>query len=223
MTSAFRGTNELQYSNSIDAQEQYSLLIERTNNCKGTISNGNIIITPTGDTGSIDISFIFYNTKKIIKNITFSTAEKGEQGIRGPQGESVEQTISWVGDYGIDGESGKFKTIKADEIYTKGNYSVGYLDGSKILHITGHMGYAEGSGVELVNGKPTTKTTYGVALSSGSNIIDNDTTTPYIIVTDKGARMSAYGASLLVSNGKAMFRQAGGDWQEIGSNVAVFG
>ena len=87
------------------------------------------------------------------------------------------------------------------------------------------MGYAEGSGVELVNGKPTTKKTYGVALSSGSNIIDNDTTTPYIIVTDKGARMSAYGASLLVSNGKAMFKQSGGSWQEIGSGtgVAVFG
>ena len=223
VTSAFRGTNELQYSNSIDAQEQYSLLIERTNNCKGTISNGNITITPTGDTGSIDISFIFYNTKKIIKNITFSTAEKGEQGIRGPQGESVEQTISWVGDYGIDGETGKFKTIKADEVYTKGNYSVGYLDGSEFLHITGHMGYAKGSGIELVNGKPTLTTTHGVALSSGSNIIDNNTTAPYVIVTDKGARMSAYGASLLVSDGKAMFKQAGGDWQEIGSNVAVFG
>ena len=35
--------------------------------------------------------------------------------------------------------------------------------------------------------------------------------------------MSAGGASLLVSKGKAMFKQSDGSWQEIGSGKAVFG
>ena len=83
------------------------------------------------------------------------------------------------------------------------------------------MGYAEGSGVKWEDGKFIIEQTFGVALSSEGNNINDNTTYPYVIVTDKGARMSAGGASLLVSNGKAVFRQAGGDWQEIG--VAVFG
>ena len=85
------------------------------------------------------------------------------------------------------------------------------------------MGYAEGSGIKLINGEPTSEPTYGVALSSKGNNVNDNTTYPYVIVTNAGARMSAGGASLLVSNGKAMFKQSGGSWQEIGSGVAVFG
>ena len=72
-----------------------------------------------------------------------------------------------------------------------------------------------------VSGEP--KTTEGVAISTVGGTITDSTTSPYVIVTTEGARMSAGGASLLVSKGKAMFKQSGGSWQEIGSGKAVFG
>ena len=97
------------------------------------------------------------------------------------------------------------------------------ITGTITTNVTGYMGYAEGSGVKWEDGELKSDPTFGVALSSEGNDVNDNTTYPYVIVTNQGARMSAGGASLLVSNGKAMFKQAGGNWQEIGGGIAVFG
>ena len=66
--------------------------------------------------------------------------------------------------------------------------------------------------------------TYGVGISTSNEIITDNATFPYVIVTTDGARMnSGGGGGLLVSGGYAYFKENNGSWQKIGSGKAVFG
>ena len=91
---------------------------------------------------------------------------------------------------------------------------------------TGYMGYATGSGTTYdEDGNVIMTLTEGVGISTTTGRITDSTTSPYIIVTDAGARMSAGGSGLLVTSSGAYFKKSGGNWQEIGTGagVAVFG
>ena len=177
-------------------------------------TNGNVNITG----GSISFNAFDNYTKNTINskvdNNTFTTAMNG-----------LERIPDYIQDTYINSTKIQSPEIIGNTIKVHGSFQTLQTvdDGSGTVSstVTGYMGYAEGSGVKWEDGKFKIEQTFGVALSSEGNDINDNTTYPYVIVTDKGARMSAGGASLLVSNGKAVFRQAGGDWQEIG--VAVFG
>ena len=89
---------------------------------------------------------------------------------------------------------------------------------------TGYMGYATGSGTTYdEDGNVIMTLTEGVGISTTTGRITDSTTSPYIIVTNAGARTSAGGSELLVTNAGAYFKKSGEGWKEIGSNVAVFG
>ena len=84
------------------------------------------------------------------------------------------------------------------------------------------MGYAEGSKMDFNTG--IKENTYGVGISTSNEIITDNATFPYVIVTTDGARMnSGGGGGLLVSGGYAYFKENNGSWQKIGSGKAVFG
>ena len=184
-------------------------------------SNGNVNITG----GSI--SFNAFNQEaqdlingKVDEDTLNSEINKINTTING-----IRRVPDYIQDSYIDSTKIQSPEIIGNTIKVHGSFQTLQTvdDGSGTVSstVTGYMGYAEGSGIKIINGKPTSEQTYGVALSSKGNNVNDNTTYPYVIVTDKGARMSAGGASLLVSNGKAVFKQAGGDWKEIG--VAVFG
>lgn len=188
-------------------------------------SNGNVNITG----GSI--SFNAFNQEaqdlingKVDEDTLNSEINKINTTING-----IKRVPDYIQDTYIDSTKIQSPEIVGNTIKVHGSFQTLQTvdDGSGTVSstVTGYMGYAEGSGIKLVNGEPTSEPTYGVALSSEGNDVNDSTTYPYVIVTNVGARMSAGGASLLVSNGKAMFKQSGGNWQEIGSGtgVAVFG
>lgn len=186
-------------------------------------SNGNVNITG----GSI--SFNAFNQEaqdlingKVDEDTLNSEINKINTTING-----IKRVPDYIQDTYIDSTKIQSPEIIGNTIKVHGSFQTLQTvdDGSGTVSstVTGYMGYAEGSGIKLVNGEPTSESTYGVALSSEGNDVNDSTTYPYVIVTNAGARMSAGGASLLVSNGKAMFKQSGGSWQEIGSGVAVFG
>lgn len=188
-------------------------------------SNGNVNITG----GSI--SFNAFNQEaqdlingKVDEDTLNSEINKINTTING-----IRRVPDYIQDTYIDSTKIQSPEIIGNTIKVHGSFQTLQTvdDGSGTVSstVTGYMGYAEGSGIKLVNGKPTSEPTYGVALSSEGNDVNDSTTYPYVIVTNAGARMSAGGASLLVSNGRAMFKQSGGNWQEIGSGtgVAIFG
>jgi hypothetical protein len=188
-------------------------------------SNGNVNITG----GSI--SFNAFNQEaqdlingKVDEDTLNSEINKINTTING-----IKRVPDYIQDTYIDSTKIQSPEIIGNTIKVHGSFQTLQTvdDGSGTVSstVTGYMGYAEGSGIKFINGKPTSEPTYGVALSSKGNNVNDNTTYPYVIVTNAGARMSAGGASLLVSNGKAMFKQSGGSWQEIGSGtgVAVFG
>lgn len=186
-------------------------------------SNGNVNITG----GSI--SFNAFNQEaqdlingKVDEDTLNSEINKINTTING-----IRRVPDYIQDTFIDSTKIQSPEIIGNTIKVHGSFQTLQTvdDGSGTVSstVTGYMGYAEGSGIKLVNGEPTSEPTYGVALSSEGNDVNDNTTYPYVIVTNVGARMSAGGASLLVSNGRAMFKQSGGNWQEIGSGVAVFG
>lgn len=186
-------------------------------------SNGNVNITG----GSI--SFNAFNQEaqdlingKVDEDTLNSEINKINTTING-----IRRVPDYIQDTYIDSTKIQSPEIIGNTIKVHGSFQTLQTvdDGSGTVSstVTGYMGYAEGSGVKWEDGELKSETTLGVALSSKGNDVNDNTTYPYVIVTDKGARISAGGASLLVSNGKAMFRQAGGNWQEIGSGIAVFG
>lgn len=188
-------------------------------------SNGNVNITG----GSI--SFNAFNQEaqdlingKVDEDTLNSEINKINTTING-----IKRVPDYIQDTYIDSTKIQSPEIIGNTIKVHGSFQTLQTvdDGSGTVSstVTGYMGYAEGSGIKFINGEPTSESTYGVALSSEGNNVNDNTTYPYVIVTNAGARMSAGGASLLVSNGKAMFKQSGGNWQEIGSGtgVAVFG
>ena len=188
-------------------------------------SNGNVNITG----GSI--SFNAFNQEaqdlingKVDEDTLNSEINKINTTING-----IKRVPDYIQDTYIDSTKIQSPEIIGNTIKVHGSFQTLQTvdDGSGTVSstVTGYMGYAEGSGIKFINGEPTSESTYGVALSSEGNNVNDNTIYPYVIVTNAGARMSAGGASLLVSNGKAMFKQSGGNWQEIGSGtgVAVFG
>lgn len=188
-------------------------------------SNGNVNITG----GSI--SFNAFNQEaqdlingKVDEDTLNSEINKINTTING-----IKRVPDYIQDTYIDSTKIQSPEIIGNTIKVHGSFQTLQTvdDGSGTVSstVTGYMGYAEGSGIKFINGEPTFEPTYGVALSSEGNNVNDNTTYPYVIVTNAGVRMSAGGASLLVSNGKAMFKQSGGSWQEIGSGtgVAVFG
>ena len=186
-------------------------------------SNGNVNITG----GSI--SFNAFNQEaqdlingKVDEDTLNSEINKINTTING-----IKRVPDYIQDTYIDSTKIQSPEIIGNTIKVHGSFqtlqTVESITGTITTNVTGYMGYAEGSGVKWEDGELKSDPTFGVALSSEGNDVNDNTTYPYVIVTNQGARMSAGGASLLVSNGKAMFRQAGGNWQEIGSGVAVFG
>ena len=188
-------------------------------------SNGNVNITG----GSI--SFNAFNQEaqdlingKVDEDTLNSEINKINTTING-----IKRVPDYIQDTYIDSTKIQSPEIIGNTIKVHGSFqtlqTVESITGTITTNVTGYMGYAEGSGVKWEDGELKSDPTFGVALSSEGNNVNDNTTYPYVIVTNQGARMSAGGASLLVSNGKAMFRQAGGSWQEIGSGtgVAVFG
>ena len=186
-------------------------------------SNGNVNITG----GSI--SFNAFNQEaqdlingKVDEDTLNSEINKINTTING-----IKRVPDYIQDTYIDSTKIQSPEIIGNTIKVHGSFqtlqTVESITGTITTNVTGYMGYAEGSGVKWEDGELKSDPTFGVALSSEGNDVNDNTTYPYVIVTNQGARMSAGGASLLVSNGKAMFRQAVGNWQEIGSGVAVFG
>ena len=178
-------------------------------------SNGNVKITG----GSISFNAFDNDAKNTINNkvdnTTFDTAINNiNNTING-----LKRIPDYIQDTYIDATEIKSPTITGNYIKVHGSFQT-LATTEESSTVTGYMGYAQGL---MSDANGNLATTEGVAISTVGGTITDSTTSPYVIVTTAGARMSAGGASLLVSNGKAMFKQSGGNWQEIGSGKAVFG
>lgn len=186
-------------------------------------SNGNVNITG----GSISFNAFDQEAQDLIDGKVDEDTFNSEINNINTTINGIRRVPNYIKDTYIDSTKIQSPEIIGNTIKVHGSFqtlqTVEDITGTITTNVTGYMGYAEGSGVKWENGELKSDPTYGVALSSEGNDVNDNTTYPYVIVTNQGARMSAGGASLLVSNGKAMFKQKGGSWQEIGSGVAVFG
>ena len=219
--SAARGTNDLSFVSSNPDVEEYTITYSSTG-CSCSRLGESLIISPNSSNGMVTVTFIFNNGKTITKYISVSVVEDGEQGEQGPRGQDF-SGYDWIKSTEITVDGIKTPTLDANVVAVGGHFSVGTIK-NNTMKATGYMGYAEGSGTTYdEDGNVIMTLTEGVGISATTTRITDSTTSPYIIVTTEGARMSAGGASLLVCNGKAMVKQSGGKWQEIGSGKAVFG
>lgn len=186
-------------------------------------SNGNVNITG----GSISFKAFDQDAQDLIDGKVDEDTFNNEINNINTTINGIKRVPDYIKDTYIDSTKIQSPEIIGNTIKVHGSFqtlqTVESITGTITTNVTGYMGYAEGSGVKWEDGELKSDPTFGVALSSEGNDVNDNTTYPYVIVTNQGARMSAGGASLLVSNGKAMFKQAGGNWQEIGNGVAVFG
>ena len=178
-------------------------------------SNGNVKITG----GSISFEAFSDDAKNTINgkvdNTTFENAINNiNTTING-----LPRIPDYIKETYIDATQIKSPTITGNNIKVHGSFQT-LATTEESSTVTGYMGYAQGS-MSDANGNVTL--TDGVGISTNSGTITDTTTFPYVIVTTAGARMSANGGGLLVSNGYAYFKENNGNWQRIGSGKAVFG
>ena len=221
--SAARGTNDLSFVSSNPDVEEYTITYSSTG-CSCSRSGESLIISPNSSNGMVTINFIFNNGKTITKYISVSVVEDGEQGEQGPRGQDF-SGYDWIKSTEITVDGIRTPTLDANVVAVGGHFSVGTIK-NNTMTATGYMGYATGSGTTYdEDGNVIMTLTEGVGISTTTGRITDSTTSPYLIVTDAGARMSAGGSGLLVTSNGAYFKKSGGSWQEIGSGtgVAVFG
>ena len=186
--------------------EDYNFWVDSNGNVK--ITGGSISFEAFGDDAKNTINGKVDNTtfENAINNI--NTTINGLQRIP----DYIKETY-------IDATQIKSPTITGNNIKVHGSFQT-LATTEESSKVTGYMGFAQGS-MSDANGNVTP--TQGVGISTNSGTITDTTTFRYVIVTTEGARMSASGGGLLVSNGYAYFKENNGNWQRIGSGKAVFG
>jgi hypothetical protein len=98
-------------------------------------------------------------------------------------------------------------TIRGDNIYAYGNFGVYDTTGE---NLTGYMGYAQGmivEGDESGSGGIYYEVTDGIAISAESDLVTNETTGHYLIVTNKGVRMQSEDTSCYVTEAGFYFNR----------------
>lgn len=113
----------------------------------------------------------------------------GKNGSPGRDGKDF-SGYNWITQTKISGQSIESPTISANEVRVSNKFTVGSVAGATFEPI-GYMGYAMGKDQDE-------NITYGVALSQYKDIIDFETQSNYVIVTDKGVRLQTVGHTMFL-------------------------